>query len=168
MKKEERYSYKTPPSQLVEVAKIATPYRDRPEMLMKVIIQVQKVVTAFSAPVAAIIAREMNISQTHVYSFITFYAMLSVKPRGKYIIRMCKSAPCHICGAAEIVQTIEELLGVKMGETTEDKRFTLEFCPCLGICETSPAIMINDKTYGNLTPDSVRSIIKQYVREEVY
>lgn len=167
MKEEESYSYKTVSSKLVQVAEIAARYKGRPQMLMKVIIQVQKIVPAFSASVAAVIAREMEIPQTEVYSFITFYAMLSVKPRGKYIIRMCKSAPCHVKGAAEIVRTLEELLRIRMGETTEDNRFTLEYCPCLGICEMSPAIMINDKTYGNLTPDSVRSIVKMYIREDV-
>ena len=54
-----------------------------------------------------------------------------------------------------------------MGETTEDKRFTLEYCPCLGVCEQSPAIMINDRAYVNLTPESVRDIVKRYIREEV-
>ena len=167
MREEESYSYKTPSSQLVEVAKIASRYRGKPEMLMKVIIQAQKVVTAFSASVAAVIAREMEIPQTQVYSFITFYALLSVKPRGQYIIRMCKSAPCQVRGAGEIVRALEELLQIRMGETTEDKRFSLAYCPCLGICEESPAIMINERTYGNLTPDSVRSIVKMYIREEV-
>ena len=85
--KEEAYSYKTPSAQLVKIAEIASRYKGRPEMLMKVVIQSQKIVTAFSASVAAVIAREMEIPQTQVYSFITFYAMLSVKPRGKYIIR---------------------------------------------------------------------------------
>lgn len=167
MRLKSSYSYKTASSQLVQVAEIASRYKGRPEMLMKVIIQAQQVVTAFSEAVAAVIAREMEIPQTQVYSFITFYAMLSVKPRGKYIIRMCKSAPCHVKGAREIVRTLEELLQIKMGETTEDDRFTLEYCPCLGICEISPAIMINDRTYGNLTPDNVRAIIKQYIREDV-
>ena len=109
----------------------------------------------------------MGIAQTHVYGFITFYAMLSVKPHGKYIVRMCKSAPCHVRGAQEIVLALEDQLNIKMGETTEDGRFTLEYCPCLGICDVSPAIMINDKTYGDLTPDSVREIIKRYIREDV-
>lgn len=167
MRSEESYSYKTSSSKLVQVAEIASRYKGRPEMLMKVIIQVQRIVPAFSASVASVIAREMGIPQTDVYNFITFYAMLSVKPRGKYIIRMCKSAPCHVKGAKEIVLALEDLLQIKMGETTEDNRFTLEYCPCLGICEVSPAIMINDKTYGNLTPDSVRAIVKQYIREEV-
>ena len=167
MREEESYSYKTPSSQLVKIAEIASRYKGRPEMLMKVITQVQKIEPAFSASVASVIAREMDISQTQVYSFITFYAMLSVKPRGKYIIRMCKSAPCHVRGARDIVQALEELLHIRMGETTEDKRFTLEYCPCLGICEQSPAIMINERTYVNLTPDSVRDIVKRYIREEV-
>lgn len=166
MSNEEIYSYKTSSSQLVKIAEIASRYKGRPEMLMKVVIQTQKIVTAFSASVA-VIAREMEIPQTQVYSFITFYAMLSVKPRGKYIIRMCKSAPCHIRGAKEIVTALEDLLGIKMGETTEDKRFTLEYCPCLGICEQSPAIMINDRTYVNLTPESVREVVRRYIREEV-
>lgn len=167
MRVEEPYSYKTVSSKLVQVAEIASQYKGRPEMLMKVIIRVQKIVPAFSASVAAVIAREMEIPQTQVYSFITFYAMLSVKPRGKYIIRMCKSAPCHVKGAKEIVRALEDLLQIRMGETTTDNRFTLEYCPCLGICEMSPAIMINDKTYGNLTPDSVRQIVKRYLREDV-
>lgn len=74
MSNEEVYSYKTPSSQLVQIAEIASRYKGRPEMLMKVVIQTQKIVTAFSASVAAVIAREMEIPQTQVYSFITFYA----------------------------------------------------------------------------------------------
>ena len=150
---ENRYELTTPAAQLVEVARIAAPYKNRPEMLMNVVIEVQKVVPALSEAVAAVIAREM--------------AMLSVKPHGKYIVRMCKSAPCHVRGAQEIVLALEDQLNIKMGETTEDGRFTLEYCPCLGICDVSPAIMINDKTYGDLTPDSVREIIKRYIREDV-
>lgn len=163
----EEYVYKTLPSQLVEVAKIAAAYQNQPEMLMKVVLRVQKVVTALSEDVANVIAREMNIPMSKVYSFITFYAMLSVKPRGRYIIRMCKSAPCHVRGAKQVVRAMEKQLGIRMGETTEDGRFTLEYCPCLGICDISPAIMINDRTYGNLNETSVREVIKRYIREDV-
>ena len=70
-------------------------------------------------------------------------------------------------GAKEIVRALEDLLQIKMGETTEDRRFTLEYCPCLGVCEQSPAIMINEKAYVNLTPESVRDIVKRYIRGEV-
>ncbi len=163
----EKYVYKTPASKLVEIATIAAKYKDRPDMLMHVVTECQKIVPAFSKAAANVIAREMNVPLNQVYSFITFYAMLSVKPRGKYIIYMCKSAPCHIKGAQEIVNTIEDLLHIKAGETTEDGRFTLQYCPCLGLCEFSPAIMINDKAYSNLTPESVTDIIRQYMRGDV-
>ena len=161
------YVYKTPASKLVQVAAIAAEYKGRPDMLMTVIIRAQKVVSAFSKEVASVIAREMDIPMNKVYSFITFYAMLSVKPRGRYIVRMCKSAPCHVHGAQAVVQALEDQLGISIGETTEDGRFTLEYCPCLGLCEISPAIMINEHVYGNLTPESGRDIIKQYIREDV-
>ncbi|MCD8364265.1 MAG: NAD(P)H-dependent oxidoreductase subunit E [Clostridiales bacterium] len=163
----ENYVLETPSSKLVQVAAIAAKYRDRPDMLMTVLIQVQKVTSVISREVTGVISREMNIPLPKVYSFVTFYEMLSVKPQGKYIVRMCKSAPCHVRGAMEIVQAIEEQLGIGIGETTEDGRFTLEYCPCLGLCESSPAIMINDKVYGNLTPETVKDVIKQYIREDV-
>ena len=102
------YVYKTPASKLVQVAAIAAEYKGRPDMLMTVIIRAQKVVSAFSKEVASVIAREMDIPMNKVYSFITFYAMLSVKPRGRYIVRMCKSAPCHVHGAQAVVQALEE------------------------------------------------------------
>ena len=116
---ENRYELTTPAAQLVEVARIAAPYKNRPEMLMNVVIEVQKVVPALSEAVAAVIAREMGIAQTHVYGFITFYAMLSVKPHGKYIVRMCKSAPCHVRGAQEIVLALEDQLNIKMYPRSE-------------------------------------------------
>lgn len=162
-----QYVYKTPASKLVQVAAIAAEYRDRPDMLMMVLIRTQKVVSALSKEVVNVISREMNIPANQVYSFVTFYSMLSVKPQGKYIVRMCKSAPCHVHGAKEVVEAIEDQLKIKIGQTTEDGRFTLEYCPCLGLCENSPAIMINDRAYTNLTPETVRDIIKQYIREEV-
>lgn len=95
----ENYLYKTPASKLVQVAAIAAEYRNRPDMLMMVLIRVQAIVPALSKAVITVIAREMNLPRNQVYSFVTFYAMLSVKPQGRYIIRMCKSAPCHVHGA---------------------------------------------------------------------
>ena len=96
------YVYKTPASKLVQVSAIAAEYKGRPDMLMTVIIRAQKVVSAFSKEVASVIAREMDIPMNKVYSFITFYAMLSVKPRGRYIVRMCKSARATYMGAAVV------------------------------------------------------------------
>ncbi len=159
--------YKTPASMLVEVAKIAAPFKGQPDKLSQVTTEVDQLVPVLSYDVAAIIAREMNLSLSEVYKFITFYAMLSTKPHGKYTIRVCKSISCHVNGSAEIIRAVEELLHLKPGETTEDHRFSLELCPCMGLCDSAPAMMINKTVYGNLTPESVRAIIKTYIREDV-
>ena len=156
------YVYKTPASKLVQVAAIAAEYKGRPDMLMTVIIRAQKVVSAFSKEVASVIAREMDIPMNKVYSFITFYAMLSVKPRGRYIVRMCKSAPCHVHGAQAVVQALEDQLGISIGETTEDGRFTLNATRCLGACGLAPVMMIGDEVYGRLTPDEIPAILAKY------
>ena len=155
------------PLTLVEVARIAAPYKDQPDQLMKVVLEVEKVVPVFSPQVTAVIAREMNLSQTEVYSFISFYERLYTGERGKYIIHMCQSAPCHIRGAKEVLAAIEDFLGIKIGETTEDGLFTLSYAPCIGACDVAPAIMINERVFGNLTPDSVQAVLKSFIREEV-
>lgn len=165
--KEEIYSYDTPRSALVQVVDIASRYRRQPDKLMEVILQVEKIVPDIAEDVAAIIAREMDISQNTVYTFVTFYERLSVKKRGKYIVRMCYNAPCHVRGAVKVRDAILDYLGVGLGETTPDGRFTVEMAPCMGVCDRSPAIMINDEVYGDLTPESAVALLKRYIREDI-
>lgn len=161
------YTHATNQSLLVQVASIAAKCKNQPEKLMDVILEVNKVMPYMSEDAAAVIAREMGLSQNDVYSFVTFYGLLSVKKKGKYIIRMCNNAPCHVRGAREVMDGILDLLGVEIGGTTEDGRFTVELSPCMGVCDMSPAVMINDKVYGNLTYEGAQSLIKRYIREDV-
>lgn len=110
--------------------------------------------------VGEMIAEELNIPPSKVYEVLTFYTMFSTKPRGKYIIRVCTSLPCHVPGGREIVQFLKQKLGVDFGETTKDRLFTLEETGCLGLCGVSPVIMINDQYYGDLTVEKVENIIE--------
>lgn len=153
--------------QLEQTAEIAAEYKNRPDMLMTVIIRVQKIVPVLSREVATVIAREMNLPLNQVYSFITFHSLLSAEVRGRYIVRMCENAACCTNGTKEVLETVKEQLGISVGETTADGRFTLESSPCLGLCEISPALMINEKVYGNLTPESVRELIGEYMNRDV-
>lgn len=111
------------------------------------------------------VSKHLNISLSQIYGVITFYTMFSVKPRGKFIIRICQSAPCHLMGSKSLIEHLEQLLRVDVGETTEDGVFTLEITSCLGVCGVAPAMMINDDVYGNLTPERVNNIIEK-MREE--
>lgn len=108
------------------------------------------------------VARYLNMTKSAVYGVVDYYSMLSLKPRGKFIIRVCISPVCHIKKASSILVHLEKELGVKSWETTPDKLFTLEVAECLGQCQEAPSMMINEKVYNNLTEERIKEIIAQY------
>ncbi|AEB09945.1 NADH-quinone oxidoreductase subunit NuoF [Desulfobacca acetoxidans] len=109
-----------------------------------------------------LVAKELEIPYGYLYGVLTFYSMYSVTPRGRYIIRMCESAPCHVNGAENILEALKEELGVEVGGTTSDGLFTLELTACLGTCEVAPAMQINEVVFGNLTGAKVKEILDNY------
>lgn len=147
------------------VAEIVARHGAREDALLAILHDVQAETNSLSESDLIEVARALDIPLSRVYGVATFYSMYSTKPRGKYIIRICESAPCHIMGAEEVIRAFEEALGIKMGETTDDGLFTLEYTSCLGICGVAPAVMINDRVHGNLTPAKVPEILAMY-REE--
>ena len=105
------------------------------------------------------LAKTVNITVADITGTLSFYTMFSTNPRGRHIIRLCDSPPCYIMGSENILDALQKKLGVKLGETTPDRNFTLEASSCLGICGVAPAIMIDDVVYGNLTKEKVSQII---------
>ena len=112
------------------------------------------------------LSEEMRIPVSDIKGTASFYSMYSFVPRGKYIIRICESPPCHILGAQTIFDAVEKKLGIKEGETTKDGLFTLEATSCLGICGVAPAMMINDQAYGNLHEKKINEILEQIQEKE--
>jgi len=102
----------------------------------------------------------LKLPYSFVYGVATFYTMYSLKPRGKNLIRVCQSPPCHLLGSSTISLELIRLLGVGFGETTPDKLFTLEMTSCLGVCGVAPAMMINKRVYGNLTKERIAEVIE--------
>ena len=111
-------------------------------------------------------AQYVGVSLSDVLSTATFYSMFSLVPRGRHIIRICESPPCQLMGGTSILSALSSLLGVKPGETTDDRVFTLETTSCLGVCGVAPAMMIDDELYGNLTSDRLRDIIARVRRDD--
>jgi NADH-quinone oxidoreductase subunit E len=111
------------------------------------------------------IAKELDISAAEVYGTASFYTFLDTKVRGKYIIRVCKTITCSMKGKGEIIQTIEDMLKIKVGETTSDNLFSLIETNCIGWCHKAPAILINEMPYTELTPEKVVEIIKGYLQK---
>jgi len=109
------------------------------------------------------IAKELDLSAAQVFGTATFYSFLSTRPLGKHVIRVCKSITCDMHGKKTIIQTIEEMLKIKVGETTPNKTFSLLETNCLGWCHEGPAMLINEKPYTGLTPEQVHDIIIEYI-----
>ena len=112
------------------------------------------------------IALFLEMSSAEVESVATFYNLIFRKPVGRHIILICDSVSCWLMGYNDLTTRFRERLGIQMGETTEDGLFTLLPVPCLGACDQAPAIMIDDKLYGNLTPERIDAIIEEYLRKE--
>ena len=107
-------------------------------------------------------ARVFGIAEAKAYGVATFYSYLSVEKRGKYIIRMCESAPCHVAGADDVLKALQNQLGIKVGETTPDGKFTLELAECVGQCQATPVITINSEPIFNVTPKILPQILAAY------
>ncbi len=111
------------------------------------------------------IARELDMSAAKVYGTATFYSFLDTQPRGKYVIRVCRTISCSMKGKNLIIQELEDMLKIKVGETTSNRKFSLLETNCLGWCHKGPAMLINDEAYTELTPDKVREIINEYMKK---
>ena len=113
------------------------------------------------------ISRETGLEKSQLYGVATFYAQFRLSPVGKNIIKVCHGTACHVQGAEDITDALEDSLKVKDGETTEDKVFTLESVACLGCCSLAPVMMIGEETYGKLTRDKAVKVIKNIrIREK--
>ncbi len=105
------------------------------------------------------IADYLDISATEVYGTTTFYSFFNLEPKGKFIIRLCRSISCELGNKSSIARTLEKELKIKFGETTRDKFFTLEYTNCIGMCDKGPAMLVNKKVYTQLTPAKAKKII---------
>lgn len=137
-------------------------YEDIPGNLMPVLQGVQDEYGYVPKAAVDYIAERLNVYPSQIYGVLTFYAQFHLKPRGKYIIRVCMGTACHVLGAERIKETFYERIGIGHAETTSDKRFTFELVACLGACGMAPLAMVNDETYGKMTVQKVDEIIKEY------
>jgi len=104
----------------------------------------------------------VGIPAAEIYGVITFYSQFRLKPLGKFLIKVCDGTACHVNGSERIAGVIEDELQISGNDTTEDGLFTVQKVACLGCCSLSPVIMINDETYGRLTPKKVQQLLKEY------
>lgn len=134
-------------------------YASVPGSLITILQKAQAIYGYLPSDVLNHISLVTGIPAAKVFGVATFYTQFRFKPVGKYLIMLCQGTACHVNGSLMLEKTIFDTLGIKDGETTEDGLFTLKNVACLGCCSLSPVMMINDETYGSLTPQKVREII---------
>ncbi|HEY6627196.1 MAG TPA: NAD(P)H-dependent oxidoreductase subunit E [Ignavibacteriaceae bacterium] len=105
------------------------------------------------------VARLLNIHPVEVYSVISFFAFLNSNPKGRNLVRICQTISCDMKGKSGLVKAVERELGIKMGETTKDNKFTIEYANCLGLCDEGPAMAINDRVYTKLSPEEAVELL---------
>lgn len=142
--------------------KIIDKYIDIPGNLMPVLQGAQDEYGYIPRAVADLIAERLNVYPSQIYGVLTFYAQFHLKPRGKFIIRVCVGTACHVQGAPRIVEAFFDKLHIGHAETTPDLRYTFEKVACLGACGMAPLAMVNDATYGGMTVQKVGEIIADY------
>jgi len=129
--------------------------------LISILKEVQDQRVDLSKDVMMEIARATGVSFSDVYEIASFYSFISIEPLGRNVIRICKSIPCFMKNSDVIIKTVEKELGIKPGEITGDKKFSFHLTNCIGACDMAPAMMINKKRYGDLTPEKVAKILDE-------
>jgi len=129
--------------------------------LIPVLQQCQEVCGFLPAEVQRRIAEGLNTSPSLVYGVVSFYSYFTMKPRGKYNVRVCLGTACFVKRSEEIYKRLQQELGIHEGEVTPDKKFSLEGVRCIGCCGLAPAMMVNEDTYGLLEPATALDTIKK-------
>jgi NADH:ubiquinone oxidoreductase subunit E len=139
-----------PPEELVE---ILDRFRGQPDALITALQEIQTYYGYLPQKQLQFTARELGFSLSRIYGVATFYNLFQLKPPGRYQIRICKGTACHVGRSDEILVNLKEKLGIDEDETTPDDLFTLQTVACVGACSLAPVTMVNDRTYGRMTPE---------------
>ena len=147
--------------------KVIKKYEGKPGAIISVLEDIQETEGYLPKDILEKVSETMNVPLSQLFSMATFYSAFSLKPRGKHTLYVCLGTACHVRGGARITKGLIKQLGIKPGDTTDDKNFTLETLRCIGCCSLAPVIKVdNDDVYGYNTVDKIRDIVDKYKEEE--
>lgn len=130
--------------------------------LMPILQGAQNIYGYLPYEVQKIISDNTGIPMEKIYGVVTFYAQFTTSPKGKCEISVCLGTACYVKGSAAILEKVEEVLGIKEGECTDDGAFSIESCRCVGACGLAPVMVVGGEVYGKITPDDVPGILAKY------
>ena len=133
-----------------------------PSSIIQVMLDIQNELYYLPREVLNHVSEHLNVPLSRTYNLATFYKAFSLKPKGKYPIAVCTGTACHVQGAIKIMEQLERELHIKEGETTADKKFSVESVRCLGCCGLAPVVTVGKNLHGKIPPSKVSKILKRY------
>ncbi|HBE80797.1 MAG TPA: hydrogenase [Firmicutes bacterium] len=152
----------TDQQKFARIGQIIDEYKDKEGSLIQILHLAQGIYGYLPLELQQFIAGRLDIPLSKVSGVTTFYSFFTTKPRGEYTIRVCLGTACYVRGGKKIVEQLQEILGVEVGDTTPDGKFSLEVMRCIGACGLAPAISISGKVYKQVNPDKLQSILEKY------
>lgn len=146
----------------IQIDEIIDNNKSRLGSIITVLRECQDVVGYLPVELIDYIGDGMNLSRSEVYGVASFYALFSMEPKGRHTVKMCLGTACYVKGIKEVLNRISNEYQIEEGETTEDRRFTLEAVRCLGACGLAPVMVINQDTHGDVKADGVLKILDRY------
>lgn len=155
--------FKGTPEQEAKLMQVIEAHKGQDGALMPVMQEAQEIYGYLPVEVQQMIAKGLSVPVEKVYGVATFYSQFALTPKGEYKISVCLGTACYVKGAQDVLDRIEQVLGIGPDECTEDGRFSLEACRCIGACGLAPVMTINDDVYGRLEKTDVDDILKKYM-----
>ena len=154
--------YRGSPEQEARLQEVIAAHKGQPGATMPVLQAAQDIFGYLPEEVQIMIAEGLYIPLSDVYGVASFYAQFHLNPKGRYQISVCLGTACYVKGAGDILNAVQQKLGIAPGGITPDGKFSLDACRCIGACGLAPVMMINDDVYGRLTPGQVAGILDSY------
>ena len=150
------------PEQKAKLDEVIASCKGDKTQLMHVMQEAQGIYGYLPREVQVMIAEGMDVPLEKIYGIATFYAQFSLSPKGEYDISVCLGTACYVKGAGLLMDKLESILGIKNGEISADRKFSLDATRCIGACGLAPVLTVNEEVYGRLTPDMIKGIIDKY------
>ncbi len=147
---------------MAAIAEVIDTYKDQPGSLIKVLHAAQNIYGYLPLSLQKVIAEGMNMPLSMISGVVSFYAFFSTTPKADNTIKVCMGTACYVRGGQKIMDRLQEILGIKPGELTEDRKFSIEVTRCLGACGLAPVIMINDDVHQQVNPDKLEKLLAKY------
>jgi len=149
-------------NKIEKILEICKSFDNDPGELINVLHETQNEFGYLPAEVQELIAGGLGVSAAHVYGVVTFYSYFTMIPRGRFPISICTGTACYVRGAEKVLEEFKKELGIAVGETSADGKYSINCLRCVGACGLAPVVLVGEKVYGRVSPDGVKAILEAY------